>query len=186
MPVERGSAEAVRYVLLGLLFAEPSYGYDLSRHFAPGTALRDVVYLGSSHLYAQLARLEREGSLAGEQQDSGKWPQKRVFRLTAAGKEAVLEWMDSPVHHPREMRIEFPLKLLVARRIDPVRAVALIDRQRQVFQAHIDRLKEASPDASPSGDDAAFLELMRLGRIGRAQEALDFLDLCAKLPQPVE
>lgn len=177
LPRDRGAAEPARYALLGLLLETPAHGYDLSRRFTPSSALGDVIHLSPSHLYALLARLERDGLIAGEMQDAGNHPQRRVYRLTDAGREAIERWIDEPVSHPRDMRIDFPLKLYIARRAAPARAAELIARQRTVFQDYIARL-EAEEKAADSPEDATFLDLMRLGRIGRAQAALDWLDHC--------
>jgi PadR family transcriptional regulator AphA len=179
MPMARGAAEPLRFVLLGLLLEGPSHGYDLARHFGRGTALGEIVHISQAHLYALLARLERDGLIAGEQQDAGARPQRRVFRLTGEGEVAVLAWVDEPVGHPREMRIEFPLKFYVARRLGADRARALVERQRRTFEEYQDRL------ASEGGplDDLAdpFVGLMRASRVGRVQAALDWLDLCEPL-----
>lgn len=177
MPYDRGTAEPARFALLGLLLAGPSHGYDLARLFAPTSALGDIIHLGASHLYALLARMESEGLIAGEQQEVGSRPQRRVYHLMEAGRDAVLQWIDEPVDHPRGMRIEFPLKLYIARRVDYALSSRLIERQRLVFRDYIARLEqETEPAATP--EDAAFMELMRTGRIGRAQVALDWLDAC--------
>jgi DNA-binding PadR family transcriptional regulator len=174
---DRGSAEPARFALLGLLFEKPAHGYDLARRFAPNSALGDVIHLSPSHLYALLIRLERDALIAGEVQDAGNHPQRRVYHLTEAGREAVQRWIDDPVSHPRDMRIDFPLKLYIARGSGSQRVEELVDRQRVVFEEYTARL-EAEEVPADSGDDAAFIRLMRLGRIGRAQAALDWLDLC--------
>ncbi len=174
---DRGSAEPARFALLGLLLEKPAHGYDLSRRFAPDSALGDIIHLSPSHLYALLTRLERDGLITGEMQDAGSHPQRRVYHLTASGREAVERWIDEPVSHPRDMRINFPLKLYIARTFGAERVRELVDRQRAVFEEYISRLRDEERPAD-TVDDAAFLNLMRMGRIGRAQAALDWLSLC--------
>ncbi len=174
---DRGSAEPARFALLGLLLGKQAHGYDLSRHFAPTSAVGDVIHLSPSHLYALLTRLERDGLIAGEIQGAGNHPARRVYRLTGSGREAVERWIDEPVSHPRDMRIDFPLKLYIARGFGADRVRDLVDRQRTVFEAYIRRL-EAEEKSGDTADDAAFLNLMRMGRIGRAQAALDWLYHC--------
>jgi DNA-binding PadR family transcriptional regulator len=174
---DRGAAEPARFALLGLLLGKPAHGYDLARRFAAGSALGDVIYLGPSHLYALLARLERDGFVAGEVQDGGNLPQRRVYRLTETGREVIEHWIEEPVSHPRDMRIDFPLKLYMARGLGKERVAELIERQRAVFRAYIAQL-QAVGKADDASEDSAFIDLMRLGRIGRAQAALDWLDLC--------
>jgi DNA-binding PadR family transcriptional regulator len=174
------AAESAQYALLGLLLTGPAHGYDLARRFAPDSALGDMVHISSSHLYALLARLERDGLISGERQESGVRPPRHVFRLTDAGREAVLHWIDEPVLHPRDMRIDFPLKFYIARNLDSARASALVNCQRAAFVEYIRRLQNELAPSGPA-DDAAFIRLMRAGRIGRAQAALDWLDQCEAL-----
>jgi DNA-binding PadR family transcriptional regulator len=163
---------------LGLLIANPAHGYDLGRHFSPKSALGDIIHLSTSHLYALLARLERDGLISGEQEVAGNRPARRVYRPTDAGTQAVQRWIHEPVSHPRDMRIDFPLKLFIARRLGHEHAVELIGRQRMVFDDYIARL-EGDPKPADSQEDAAFIDLMRAGRIGRAQAAIDWLDRAA-------
>jgi DNA-binding PadR family transcriptional regulator len=176
---ERGAAEPARFALLGLLLDTPSHGYDLSRRFSPTSALGDIIYLSASHLYALLARLERDGLIGGEQEVAGNRPQRRVYRLTEAGRAAVERWIQQPVSHPRDMRIDFPLKLFIARKLGAGHTSALVDRQRAIFEEYIARLEREHKQAD-TPEDAAFIDLMRAGRIGRAQAALDWLSLAEK------
>jgi PadR family transcriptional regulator AphA len=176
---DRGAAEPVRFALLGLLLREPAHGYDLARRFGRGSALGDVVHLSASHLYALLSRLERDGLLVGEVREAGGLPQRRVYRLSEMGRTAVEHWIDQPVSHPRDMRIDFPLKLYIARDFGPARVADLIARQRAVFEDYIARLLVEEKPAN-TDEDAAFIDLMRIGRIGRAEAALDWLAQCTE------
>lgn len=202
MPGPQGAAEPGRFVLLGLLLSDAAHGYDLARSFAPGSALGEVVHLGPSHLYALLNRLERDGLIAGEREIAGAHPPRRVYHITGAGREAVLRWIDEPVEHPREMRIDFPLKFYLGNKIDPARAAALVERQHRLFASYIDQLERhpvsqgdsgvdaaGDPKRHPEGDpegaleDVSFIALMRDGRIGRLRAALRWLEQCVE-PQP--
>lgn len=176
---ERGAAESARFALLGLLVDSPAHGYDLARYFAPNSALGTVIRLSASHLYALLNTLERDGLIEGEQRESGSRPQRRVYHLTELGATAVSDWVVVPVSHPRDMRIDFPLKLYIARRLGPDYASDLIASQRDVFRAYLDGLKHEHTKATQ--EDAAFVELIHAGRAGRAQAALLWLDHCEAL-----
>lgn len=175
MPGDRGTAEPARYALLGLLLAGPSHGYDLARQFTADSALGDVIHLSPSHLYALLGRLEVAGLIAGEQQEAGNRPTRWVYHLTQDGRVAVEQWLDRPVDHPRDMLVEFPLKLYIARLLDLRHAVDLVERQRQTFHRYVRRLEEL-PLVGGTDDDVAFRAAMRAARIGRAKAALHWLD----------
>lgn len=180
MPGERGAAEPARYALLGLLEERPSYGYELMQRFETGTALGEILRLAASHLYALLAKMERDGLIAGRQQEAGARPQRRVYRLTDSGRTMLMRWLDEPVGHPRDMRIEFPLKLYIARMVHPEGVAGLIERQRHTLAAYIERI-ECLPPPSASGLEGSYIQLMRQGRIGRARAALEWLGAGAAL-----
>lgn len=164
---DHGMADPARYALLALLLARPTHGYDLSRAFAPGSVLADILHLGQSNVYALLSRMERDGWVTS--QEAGE--RRRVYALAGPGREAVSAWLEATVSHPRDMRIEFPLKLYLLARAHPDRARDLIARQRTVFERYIASLAAPVPD----GADADFLRLVRVGRRGRAEAALDWL-----------
>jgi DNA-binding PadR family transcriptional regulator len=180
MTGSRGAAEPARHALLGLLLEGPSHGYDLLRHFDRSAPLGDIVHLTASNLYALLTRLERERSIAGEQQEAGARPQRRVYQLTADGRATILAWLATPVNHPRDMLIEFPLKLYLARSQSESNALDLIARQATLFRDYIARLKAVS-EPELEAFDRAYVRLMRVGRIGRAQGAIDWLRAAERL-----
>jgi DNA-binding PadR family transcriptional regulator len=178
------AADAARYVLLGLLLDGPRHGYDLARAFAPSTALGSIVHLGASHLYALLARLERDGLVHGEvAAQEGARPPRHVYQITEAGREAVLHWVDEPVARPRDVLLDFPLKLYLAQHLDPGRAAALVSRQRAIFADYLvalEREEQGRLDRDMNPQDAAFIRLLWEGRVARTHATLDWLDRCAE------
>jgi DNA-binding PadR family transcriptional regulator len=176
------AARPARYALLGLLLQGPRHGYDLTRSFAPGTPLGATIHLGVSHLYALLARLEHDGLIVGESLEQDLLPPRRVFQLTEAGRAAILRWLDEPVPRPREVLLDFPLKLYLAQRHDPSHAASLIARQRALFVDFLTELEQEQ--AAPALDlDTLYLSLLRDARILRIQATLTWLDHCATLLQ---
>lgn len=174
------AAEPVRYCLLGLLLDGPSHGYDLARAFAPSTVFGSVVHLGASHLYALLTRLERAGLIAGEYREQGIRPPRRVYRITEAGQDAFRRWLDEPVARPRDVLLDFPLKLYMAQRLDPARALALVGHQRALFVAYLGELeREPEPEGPPV--DRTFRCLLREARVERTRSTLAWLDRCAEV-----
>jgi DNA-binding PadR family transcriptional regulator len=178
------AADPARYMLLGLLLDGPRHGYDLARAFAPATALGAVVHLGASHLYALLARLDRDGLVQGEvTAQVGARPPRHVYQITEAGRETVLHWVDEPVARPRDVLLDFPLKLYLAQHLDPQRAATLVSRQRALFTEYLavlEREEHVSLDGVVTPHDAAFIRLLWEGRVARTQATLDWLDRCAE------
>ena len=92
----RSQLTQFEHVLLGMIFIEPSSGYDLKRRFAASPM--GVYQPSSGALYPALGRLERRGLLGSEtlQPAAGGRP-RRVYRLTADGRQAHLGWIREPV-----------------------------------------------------------------------------------------
>jgi DNA-binding PadR family transcriptional regulator len=75
----------VEVVVLGLLAEEPMYGYDLLERFRS----RSMVFwveVGKASIYQALHRLEERRLVHGRQQEGTEGPDRRVYRLTAAGR----------------------------------------------------------------------------------------------------
>ena len=136
-----------------------------------------MLRLSTSHLYALLARLERDGLVAGTTEESSSRPARHVYHLTDAGRDVVLRRVDEPVARPRDVLVDFPLKLYLDRRLGSTRATALVARQCAVFTAYLQQLEHTA--APCGGEDAAFMALVREGRIARTRIVLDWLDRCA-------
>jgi PadR family transcriptional regulator, regulatory protein AphA len=94
--VPRSRLTGFEQVLLGMIYLQPSTGYDLKRRFA--TTSLGVYQPSSGALYPALERLERRGLLASEalpQREHGR-PRRR-YLLTDDGRQAHLDWVREPV-----------------------------------------------------------------------------------------
>lgn len=76
----------VEVVVLGLLAEEPLYGYDLLERFR-ARSMGFWVEVGKASVYQALRRLEREGSISGRSQEGPEGPDRRVYRITKAGRD---------------------------------------------------------------------------------------------------
>jgi DNA-binding PadR family transcriptional regulator len=75
----------VEVVVLGLLAEEPLYGYDLLERFR-SRSMGFWVEVGKASVYQVLRRLEREGLISGRAQEGTEGPDRRVYRITRAGR----------------------------------------------------------------------------------------------------
>jgi DNA-binding PadR family transcriptional regulator len=85
------------HILLGLICASPSSGYDLKRVFATPMGIYQP---SSGALYPALRRLEVKGLIriqapSGPAGESGR--PRRVYEPTQAGRAAHLSWLRAPV-----------------------------------------------------------------------------------------
>lgn len=76
----------VEVVVLGLLAEEPLYGYDLLERFR-ARSMGFWVEVGKASVYQVLRRLERDGLISGRAQEGPEGPDRRVYRITKAGRD---------------------------------------------------------------------------------------------------
>jgi PadR family transcriptional regulator AphA len=96
VPTPRPRFTSFEHVLLGMIFIQPSTGYDLKRRFA--TTPMGVYQPSSGALYPALDRMERRGLLSSEgpRPTEGGRP-RRLYHLTEDGRQAHLGWVHEPV-----------------------------------------------------------------------------------------
>ncbi|QIS14937.1 PadR family transcriptional regulator [Nocardia arthritidis] len=102
------------YVILGTLALHPMSGYDLGKRMdGPG---RFIGYrVGLPQIYRTLAKLTDRGLVAFDVDPRDGRPAAKVYRLTAPGQQALLEWAHSPYEPaPRPMDPDFMLRFLFA------------------------------------------------------------------------
>ncbi|CAN5640803.1 PadR family transcriptional regulator [soil metagenome] len=171
------------YAILGLLYLNQhgGHGYDLARQFGPGEPLGEILHLEPGMLYHHLKRLERNGWLTSDMAQEGLRPRKQVYRISSDGEAELQRWLQAPVEHTREIRLEFLVKLYFARQLDLKIAETLLQSQRAMLHALLAQLDAPSQTSHQdhSQDDRAFLNsVVALRRIqtGAALEWLNSLD----------
>jgi PadR family transcriptional regulator, regulatory protein AphA len=135
--ISRNPAE---YPILGILFQGPIHGYDICRVLGDG--IGSIWRLGKSQVYALLMRLERQGLVIHERVGQDNLPAKNIFSLTEQGEDVFNQWVDQPIPHMRDMRLEFLTKLWFARQIGSEMETSLIDAQLDVCREKAEGLKK--------------------------------------------
>jgi PadR family transcriptional regulator, regulatory protein AphA len=126
------------FPVLGILWRGPAHGYDLCRELRE--RLGEVWRLKTSHIYALLAGLERDGLVEHERVDQETRPAKKVFSITDQGRVVFLMWVRSPVTNVRDIRLEFLAKLHFAKFDSPTALVDLVSNQLSVCRSDTRRL----------------------------------------------
>jgi PadR family transcriptional regulator, regulatory protein AphA len=123
-------------------------GYDL--HQAVDRSVRHLWPISKSQVYAELARLEPLGLIAGTDVPQERLPDKRVFRLTQQGEEALDDWLEHVHLEPPQYRLPFLLPVLFGHRLGPQRTAELLDQvraaaegRRRAFRALLEAMEEA-------------------------------------------
>ncbi|WP_423509569.1 PadR family transcriptional regulator [Streptomyces xinghaiensis] len=163
----------MRLPLLALLAKGPAHGYELKQ------ALEKL--LGAAYpqpnigqIYVTLGRLEKAGLIEGEDVAQTARPNKRIYRLTPAGREAVAAWFDEPTAEPR-MRDEFFMKLALAPDSGAADQIALINKQRRHY---LNTMRDLSKLAAAEDRDNRVAQLLIEGAMLHLQADLDWLERC--------
>jgi DNA-binding PadR family transcriptional regulator len=122
------------HAVLGLLAREPLSGLDLSRVLQKQVA--SFWHARHSQIYPELARLQATGLVAHTVVRQSDRPDKKVYRVTDAGMEALRTWVTAPTELPAT-RDEFIVKVASLWLAEPAQAAALL---REHAQRHEERL----------------------------------------------
>ena len=128
------------FVLLGTLMSGPRHGYEIMRFTE--TALGVAWFVGTSQLYALLKRLEQQGLLKSTLEHQDSRPSRRIFSITAQGKEAFMKWLYEPTRHVRDFRIEFMAKLFFISHLSIRGGKKLVDTQIELFKKLRKKIKQ--------------------------------------------
>lgn len=158
--------------ILGFFVEKPNYGYDLYRSLMQNSSFTSIWHLKQSQFYAILDRFYQDGFLEIQLQDGGNYPDRKEYRLTAAGKTKFHDWVLSPVNHGREMRQEFLAKLYFALNTSKENALVLIRNQKQECLEWLSKHEEKM-----QGVDSYFGELMGHYRTIQMQSMLEWLNI---------
>jgi PadR family transcriptional regulator, regulatory protein AphA len=167
-------APSIELSLLGLLGERPMHGYELYLEMRRESGLGLVWKIKQAHLYAVLSRLEGSGLIASELVASARGPERKVFRLTAAGKEAFGRWVRAPSSR-QDFRLDFPAKFLFATRRGGRAASSLVAAQRRLCSSWIDDMRSRGAACAEGGLDA----LVYRYRVGQLEAAAAWLEDCA-------
>lgn len=164
----------VQEVLLALLAAEASYGYQLRARLQ--LALGPLAEsLNGGHVYVTLGRLEKTGLVSATRVEQSERPDRKVYTLTEAGRDRVGEWLRD-TSWPKPAPTEFHLKLVAAAAAGLADPVRLVDAQRHAL---LEALAAAQRAALAERDDSV-AGLLLEGVVLRLQADLRWLEGCAR------
>ncbi|GAA4505175.1 PadR family transcriptional regulator [Actinoallomurus oryzae] len=163
----------MRSVLLALLAKESAHGYELKQAleqtFGPAYPSPNI-----GQIYVTLGRLEKDGLVRGEDVTQSNRPNKRVYELTPAGREAVAEWLDARSEGPR-LRSEFFTKLALVPLTGAADRMTLINRQRRHC---LNLMRGLSQPGQPAQGGNPIASLLVEGARLHLQADLEWLERC--------
>lgn len=157
------------YVVLGLLAEGRRHGFALSKELDAGSEVGRVLTVRRPLVYRALDRLVDAGYAEPVVTEKGEGPKRVIHRITEPGRARLLGWLNEPVEHVRDLRIELLVKLTLLRRSGQS-PLELVRRQRAVLGPTLTALDDHGPD------QADHVELWRQHNAASAAAFLDELE----------
>ncbi|MBB1259247.1 PadR family transcriptional regulator [Streptomyces alkaliterrae] len=126
---------ALRHAVLAALLDEELSGYQLAKAFDLGVA--NFWHARPQQLYAELAKLEQAGLVAGREVVQEGRPNKRLFRVTDKGL-AELERFAAASAKPSFVRDDLLVKVQAADHVDTATLVARLGERAAYAQTRIE------------------------------------------------
>lgn len=125
------------WVVLALVAEEDRHGFAVARELTADAQLGRVWTVPRPLVYRSIERLTDAGWVTAVREERGdQGPRRTVMRATATGRRRLRTWLARPVTHPRDVRVELLVKLMLLERAgkDPAPlAQAQLDAFADVF-----------------------------------------------------
>ncbi len=138
------------YAILGLLARNPQSGYDLTQAMKHTIAFFWLAH--HSTIYPELRRLEHADLVTHEVVKQQERPDKKVYTLTAAGREALRRWVAEPTPLPSE-RDELMLKAFSAWLADPAEAAEMFRARERGHRQRLARYEQIRAEMEAEGGE---------------------------------
>ena len=169
---------SIKYAILGILAERDLHGYDLKSSF--DEKVGDFWSLNYGQIYSTLDRLEKDGLVTHDREAQEKRPDRKIFRITPAGRQELTQWLATPVTRIRALRDEFFIKLVFMVKSDPAPVLALIDKQKTLHLKQLNRLtqRKLAAKKGAAGNGALVSELLIDAGLFHTEADIRWLTLC--------
>jgi len=124
------------YILLGMLSAQERSGYDLK--LLLDKQVHHVYWSpAKSQIYGELRRLEQAGLTTMTEVEQTNRPDKRLYRITPAGREALQQWLANPDVEPDVFKSPLLLHLFFGHLLSRQVLIAQLERRQQKLAAEL-------------------------------------------------
>ena len=142
---------ATSYAILGLISFGEMSGYDV-KQFAD----RSIGYFfwspASSQIYAELRRLTSMGYVREREVQQERRPDKRLYRITRDGEQALQRWLERPDVAPDMSKSLFLLKLFFGRLTPVETLIPQLEERRRQAQESLAQFEEMERHMGDSED----------------------------------
>lgn len=160
----------VKFLCLGVLSRGEASGYEIKKAFEEGP-FSHFHQASFGSIYPALNALSAKGLVACRAQAQEKRPDKKIYSLTAKGRDSFAEALLVEPDHDR-VRSDFLFILSFAQFLPPARVAALIDQRIGWYRQSLERM-EACAAADPTSAGATFVRGMGIAVYRSAAEYLE-------------
>ncbi len=127
------------HFILGALADQPMTGYDLNKSFQ--MSINHFWSTDQSQIYRSLQRLKDEGFVRDKQVIQHESPNKKVYRITAAGTRELRRWLETPLDvQDAPVREGWLGQLFFGSHVEPSRTAEVMERYLREVEDTIDGL----------------------------------------------
>jgi PadR family transcriptional regulator AphA len=120
----------LKYALLGFLNYQPRTGYDLKQ--VMDQSIQPFWQAKQSQIYRTLKALEADGLVTSHVEEQESRPDRRVYAITDAGRDALAAWLREPVTELSLHKDPLLLKVFFAAGMDKAALLSLLRVQREM------------------------------------------------------
>ena len=142
---------ALRHAVLATLLNADASGYELAKRFDASVA--NFWHAVPQQIYGELRHLEQQGLIRGRAVRQRGRPDKRVFTITKAGRQALREFAAAPTKSGA-LKEDLAVKVYAAAAADPQALVAALNERAARSAVKLERYQRQSDAlADPDGTD---------------------------------
>ena len=138
---------SVKHAILALLYRQPMHGYEIGKQLAAQVSAEWDVK--PAQIASTLTRLHDADLVEYEIVSGADAPDRKVFRLSAAGLEALRDWYLRPEVREYHLSDTFYIKLVLSLTGGPVPAEHVLMIQRRELYQELHQVTELRRKADP-------------------------------------
>jgi DNA-binding PadR family transcriptional regulator len=130
---------SLKYSILGLLHYKPMHGYRLKEHIERNFGHMWSINYGQ--IYPNLKKMKAEGLISMNEEvcEGEKGPPRKLYTITAAGKQVFQKWLAESPTGSMILRDPFLMRFVFYGFGDEQRALELIEEQLGVYEKQLAR-----------------------------------------------
>lgn len=168
------------FALLGLLYEQPTHGYELHKLITDPEGIGLIWGIKMSNLYAQLDKLETKQLISGILQPGDSRPARKQYHITTEGRSLFESWLRKVVEHPRDFRHEFMIHYFFISRLFPDQVGTYCEAQHKECSRWLENTTHGN---QITGSDSRFKKAVMQFRTAQIQSMVNWVAWLIQNPQ---